>query len=96
MNMKVAFSVPQPEVSQDCVATPSAFARDYNCPMKNGRGVGLDILGCLELYTVRISILEHLLKHSDVKDWKEQARQMSAKAAPREIVHQGFAAAAIR
>jgi hypothetical protein len=39
---------------------------------------------------------EQVLKRSDVKDWKEQVRQMSAKAAPREIVRQDFAAAAIR
>jgi hypothetical protein len=58
--------------------------------MKTDKEFALDILGWLELYTVRISILEHLLKHSDVKDWKEQAMQMSAKAAPREIVHLEF------
>ena len=39
-------------------------------------------------------ILEQFLQHSDVKDCKEQVRQMSAKAAPRERVD--FAAAAIR
>jgi hypothetical protein len=59
--------------------------------MKTDKEFALDILGWLELYAVRLSILEHLLKHSDVKGWKEQARQMSANSAPREIVHQDFA-----
>jgi hypothetical protein len=41
--------------------------------MKTDKEFALDLVGWLERYTLRISILEHLLNHSGLKDWREKA-----------------------
>ncbi len=58
--------------------------------MKTDKEFALDLLRWLERYTLRISILEHLLDHSGVKDWKAQVARLSQNAGARGMLHQDF------
>jgi hypothetical protein len=59
--------------------------------MKTDKEFALDLVGWLERYTLRISILEHLLIDSGLKDWREKAARMAADPIPRARLHQDFA-----
>jgi hypothetical protein len=59
--------------------------------MKTDKEFALDLVGWLERYTLRISILEHLLNHSGLKDWREKSARMTADPIPRAMLHQEFA-----
>jgi hypothetical protein len=58
--------------------------------VKTDKEFALDLLGWLERYTLRISILEHLLNQSEVKDWKARVATMSQNAGARGMLHQDF------
>jgi hypothetical protein len=49
-----------------------------------------DLLGWLERYTLEISILRHLLNHSNVKDWQQQVARMKQNAGAKQLAEQQF------
>jgi hypothetical protein len=61
--------------------------------MKTDKEFALDLLRHLEECVIRISILEHLLKNSNVKDWRERIDALMAqgRGGARELTHQQFA-----
>jgi hypothetical protein len=52
--------------------------------------LAIDLVTWLERYTIRISILENLLSHSNVKDWRARVALMSANSGARKLVAQQF------
>jgi hypothetical protein len=58
--------------------------------MKTDKEFALDLVGWLEHYMLRVSILEHLLENSDVKDWREKAARMATNQGARSLVHEQF------
>jgi hypothetical protein len=59
--------------------------------MKTDKELAIDLVGWIERYTIRISILEHLLKHSNVKDWRERAAHLAADQGAQSLIHEQFA-----
>lgn len=58
--------------------------------VKTDKEFALDLLGWLERYTLEISILRHLINHSDVKDWQQRVAKMKQDAGAQEILHKEF------
>ena len=59
--------------------------------MKTDKEFAIDLVGWLEQYMLRVTILEHLLNRSEIKDWREKAAKLSANSSARMLVHQQFA-----
>ena len=59
--------------------------------MKSDKEFAIDLVGWLEQYMLRISILEHLLNRSEIKDWRQKAAALAANRGAQELVHQQFA-----
>lgn len=59
--------------------------------MKTDKELAIDLVGWLEYYIMRVSILEHLLKDSNVTDWRERAASLAASQGARSMIHEQFA-----
>jgi hypothetical protein len=58
--------------------------------MQTDKDYALQLIDHLEHATVAISVLQHLLKHSGMKNWEEEYRRMLADPRPRNTVHEQF------
>ncbi len=59
--------------------------------MKTDKELAIDLVDWLEYYIIRVGILEHLLKDSNVTDWRERAASLSASQGARSLIHEQFA-----
>jgi hypothetical protein len=55
--------------------------------MKTDKEFALDLLGWLERYQLRASIMEYLLNHSNVRDWKQKAAKMMQDPDAQALLH---------
>jgi hypothetical protein len=58
--------------------------------VKTDKEFAIDLVGWLEQYMLRVSILEHILKNSNVKDWQEKATRMATNQGAQALVHEQF------
>jgi hypothetical protein len=59
--------------------------------VKTDKELTIDLVGWLEYYVIRVSILEHLLTNSNVTDWRERAAYLAASQGARSLIHEQFA-----
>ncbi len=59
--------------------------------MKTDKELAIELVGWIEYYIIRVSVLEHLLKDSHVSDWQERAAYLTASQGARSLIHEQFA-----
>jgi hypothetical protein len=56
--------------------------------VKTDKELAIDLIDWLGYYIIRAGILEHLLKESNVTDWRERAASLAASQGARSLIHE--------